>query len=103
MTDDSFGPPCLNAEQLGVLLGMTERMVKDRVARDEFICHWTGGTEENPRGMVFTAEDVTYNRGTLRTSRPTTPTGLSDAKIRKGVAKLRRAQASNNLPRSNAA
>jgi len=100
MIDDSFGPPCLNAEQLGVLLGMTERMVKDRVARDEFICHWTSGTEENPRGMVFTAEDVTYNRGTLRASRPSPASELSEAQIRKGVARLRRSQAS---PRTNAA
>lgn len=104
MSDTRFDNPDLDAAQLGQLLGMTERMVKDRVANGRFICHWIAGTEENPRGMRFTAEEVKYNRDTLRTNRPAlTVAGLTDAKIRKGVARRRKAQGLTNSPQSNAA
>lgn len=103
MSDTRFDNPDLDAAQLGQLLGMTERMVKDRVANGRFICHWIAGTEKNPRGMRFTAAEVEYNRATLRTSRRSLRSELSDAKIRKGVARLRRAQELATSPRSNAA
>jgi hypothetical protein len=92
MTDTAIDAPFLTAAQLGEKFGMTERAVKERVTKKKFICTWTGGTLENPRGMRFSPEDVAYNRSTLRTSRPTLPAGLSEAKIRKGVARLRRSQ-----------
>lgn len=56
--------PDLTAAELGQLMKLTERQVKDRVAKGRFICHWRGGTEKNPRGMFFTPEDVEHNRNT---------------------------------------
>jgi len=89
--DPRFDLPDLTAAQLGELLGLTERQVKDRVAKKWFICTWRGGTEQNPRSMRFTPKDVEHNRS-VGASRPTLPAGLSEAKIRKGVERLRRAQ-----------
>lgn len=92
MTDTRINAPLLTAAQLGEKFGLSERAVKERVTKKQFICTWTGGTIENPRGMRFTAEDIEHNRSTFMASRPATPTGLSKAKIQKGVARLRRAQ-----------
>lgn len=90
MTDDRD----LTAAELGTLMGLTERQVKDRVAKKVFICHWRGGTPQNPRSMRFTPEDVAHNRsvGASRTLKSLATTTRSDAQIRKGVARLRRAQ-----------
>jgi hypothetical protein len=94
MSDPRFNLPDLNAAQMGAVAGLTERQVKDRVAKGQFICHYTGGTPEHPRGMRFTPEQVEYNRN-VNTGRPAMvpqqPTH-SDAQIRKGVARLRRTQ-----------
>ena len=103
MSTSRVGIAYLTAKQLGELLGLTERAVKNRVTDKKFICHWSGGTLEHPRGMRFTAEDVEYNRSTFMASRTAAPAGLSKAKIRKGVAKLRQAQGLTSPPRSNAA
>lgn len=92
MTDTRINAPLLTAAQVGEIFGMTERAVKERVTKKKFICTWTGGTLENPRGMRFTAEDIEHNLRTFMASRPAMPTGLSTAKIRKGIARLRQAQ-----------
>lgn len=93
MSDPRFDLPDLTAEQLGKLMGLTERQVKDRVAKKVFTCHWRGGTDENPRGMRFTPEDVEFNRD-VRTHRPPSlaPAAVSNAKIRQGVARLQRSR-----------
>lgn len=103
MTDTRINVPLLTAAQVGELFGMTERAVKERVTKKQFICTWTGGTLENPRGMRFTAEDIEHNRKTFMASRPAIPTGLSKAKIRKGVARLRQTQGLTPSSRTNAA
>lgn len=104
MSDPRFDLPDLNAAQLGELMGLTETQVKKRVTKKRFVCHWHGGTAEHPRGMYFTPEDVEYNRNTAGTfTAPNRPSGLSDAQIRKGIARLRKAQATTGLQRSNAA
>jgi len=99
MSDSRFDLPDLTAAQLGELMGLTERQVKDRVAKKQFICTWRGGTEAHPRNMRFTPADVEFNRG-VSTRRPARLAGVSEAQIRKGVARLRRAQVSS---RTNAA
>jgi len=91
MTDSRFDEPDLTAAQLGRLMELTERQVKDRVAKKKFICHWRGGTPTNPRNMRFTPEDVAYNRS-VGTAGAALPAGLTEAKIRNGVARLRKAQ-----------
>lgn len=91
MSDPRFDLPDLTAAQLGDLMGLTERQVKDRVARKQFICTWRGGTEKNPRSMRFTPADVEHNRG-VDSRRRVQPAELSEARIRKGVARLRRSQ-----------
>jgi hypothetical protein len=91
MTDTRFDLPDLTAAQLGKLMGLTERAVKNRVTKKQFICTWNGGTPEHPRGMVFTPEDVEYNRR-VRASQTAPTAGLSEAQIRKGVARLRRSR-----------
>jgi hypothetical protein len=104
MSDSQFGTPYLTAAQLGELFGLTERAVKERVTKKQFACHWSGGTLENPRGMRFTPEDVAYNRNTFVASRAASPpAGLSEAQIRRGVARLRRSQGLAAPPRTNAA
>lgn len=103
MTDTRTNAPWLTAAQLGEKWGLTERAVKERVTKKQFICHWTGGTLEHPRGMRFAPEDVEYNRSIFMTSRPATPTGLSKAKIRKGVARLRQAKGLAASSRTDAA
>lgn len=103
MTDTRINVPLLTAAQVGELFGMTERAVKERVTKKQFICTWTGGTLENPRGMRFTAEDIEHNRRTFMASRPAMPTGLSKTQIRKGVARLRKAQSTTGLQRPTAA
>lgn len=93
MSDPRFDLPDLNAEQMGKLTGLTEIQVKKRVTKKRFICHWHGGTAEHPRGMYFTPEDVEYNRNTAGTFPASNrPPAMSDAAIRKGVARLRKAQ-----------
>lgn len=91
--DPRFGLPDLTAAQLGKLMALTERQVKDRVAKEIFVCHWTGGTPEHPRGMRFSPEEVKFNRsvygGDLVTHQPLEP---AEAKVRRGIAKLRRTQ-----------
>lgn len=91
MTDARFDEPDLTAAQLGDLMGLTERQVKDRVAKKRFICTWRGGTPEHPRSMRFTPADVAHNRS-VGAIRPALPAGLTEAKISKGVARLRKAQ-----------
>lgn len=91
--DPRFGLPDLTAAQLGNLMGLTERQVKDRVAKGIFVCHWTGGTPEHPRGMRFSPEEVEFNRNVyLGGSSLQRAHKLSEAKIHKGVARLRRSQ-----------
>lgn len=104
MSDPRFDLPDLNAEQMGVVAGLTERQVKDRVAKGQFVCHWTGGTLKNPRGMRFSPEEVAHNRG-VNTSplANTPPPAFSDAKVRKGVARLSKARAAAESPHSSAA
>jgi hypothetical protein len=92
MTGTRINAPWLTAAQLGEIYGMTERAVRERVTKKQFICHWTGGTLENPRGMRFTAEDIEHNSSIFMASQPAPTGGLSKAKIQKGVARLRRAQ-----------
>lgn len=93
MNDPRFDLPDLNAKQLGELMGLTETQVKKRVTNKRFICHWHGGTPEHPRGMYFTPEDVEYNRNTAGILTPARlAPAMSDAKVRNGVAKLRRTQ-----------
>lgn len=93
MSDPRFDLPDLNAEQMGRLTGLTEVQVKKRVTSKRFKCHWHGGTAQHPRGMYFTPEDVEYNRNVAGAYvRPEPTPVLSDAKIRKGVARLRKAQ-----------
>lgn len=92
MTDIRINAPLLTAAQLGEIFGMTERAVKERVTKKQFICTWTGGTLENPRSMRFGPKDIEHNRKTFMASQPATPTGLSRTKIQNGVARLRRAQ-----------
>lgn len=83
--------PDLTAAGLAKLLGLTERQVKERVARKIFICHWRGGTIEHPRSMRFTPEDITYNRNTGATHPAAHATlDSSTAQIQKGIARLRR-------------
>jgi hypothetical protein len=91
--------PDLTAAELGLLMKLTERQVKNRVAKKVFICHWRGGTEQHPRGMRFTPGDVKHNRsiGASRTQGAATAPVLSAAKIQKGVARLRRAQQTVSL------
>lgn len=91
--DPRFGLPDLTAAQLGELMALTERQVKDRVAKEIFVCHFTGGTSEHPRGMRFSPEEVAFNRNVYASNlaAPRTPEP-AEAKIRKGVAKLRRTQ-----------
>jgi hypothetical protein len=103
MTGTRIDAPWLTAAQLGEQFGLTERAVKERVTKKKFICHWSGGTVEHPRGMRFSPEDIEYNRRTFFASRPAPLSELSEAKIRKGVARLRRAQALTNSPHSTAA
>lgn len=103
MTDTAIDTPFLTAAQLGEMFGLTERAVKERVTKKKFICTWTGGTLENPRGMRFTPEDIEYNRRTFIASRPAPVSGLSEAQIRKGVARLRKSQGFTSSPHSNAA
>lgn len=93
MNDPRFGLPDLTAAQLGELMALTERQVKDRVAKKVFVCHWTGGTSEHPRGMRFSPEEVTFNRGVYGGGLAARQAHeLAEAKVRKGVAKLRRTQ-----------
>lgn len=93
MSDPRFDLPDLNAKQMGELTGLTEAQVKKRVTNKRFICHWHGGTPEHPRGMYFTPKDVEYNRNTAGDfAAAKQATALSDTKIRKGVARLRKAQ-----------
>jgi hypothetical protein len=99
MSDPRLDLPDLTAAQLGKVMNLTERQVKDRVAKKIFVCHWRGGTDEHPRGMRFTPEDVEFNRG-VSARRPARPIGLSEDQIRKGVARLRRSQ---GLSHTNAA
>lgn len=93
MSDPRFDLPDLTAAELGKLMKLTERQVKDRVAKKQFVCHWLGGTEKNPRSMRFTPEEVERNRG-VSTRRPSTPpiTEAQAAKIRKGVERLKRSR-----------
>jgi len=102
MTGQVVGDKDLTAAQLGEVMELTERQVKDRVAKKLFICHWRAGTPANPRSMRFTPEDVAYNRS-VNISRAVIPAGLTEAKIRKGVVRLRKAQGLANSPHSNAA
>lgn len=96
--------PDLTAAELGKLMGLTERQVKNRVGKKVFICHWRGGTEQHPRSMRFTPEDVEYNRGVGASRSVSGPAVvMSDARIRKGVARLRRAQEAAGLANSKAA
>lgn len=88
----------LTAAQLGEALELTERQVKDRVAKGIFICHWRGGTDANPRSMRFTQADVDYNRevgasATVRTVSKRGPASALDPKVRKGVARMLKAGA----------
>lgn len=90
MTDTRLDQPDLTAENLATLMGLTTRQVKDRVAKEIFICHWRG----NRRGMRFTPDDVEYNRS-LGASQQVAghampaPTG----QVHKGIARLRKAGA----------
>lgn len=83
--------PDLTAAELGKLMNLTERQVKDRVAKKVFTCHWRGGTEKNPRSMRFTPDDVEFNRS-VGAGHPAVLPQLSESAIRKGVARLRRSQ-----------
>lgn len=86
--DPRFALPDLTAAELGALMKLTERQVKDRVASGKFVCHWNG----DHRGMRFTPEDVEHNRG-VGASSPSERTARTsaDSKALKGVARLRKA------------
>lgn len=109
MNDHRFNLPNLTAAQLGKVTGLTERQVKDRVAKGQFICHWTGGTPAHPRGMRFTPAEVEHNRnvctrhGAVQITPTATVGPIPDDKARKGVARIRRAHASTGLQRPTAA
>lgn len=103
MSDPRFNLPDLNAKQMGELTGLTEIQVKKRVTSKRFKCHWHGGTAEHPRGMYFTPEDVEYNRNTAGAFVVANRPVMSDAQIRKGVARLRKAESTTGLQRHTAA
>lgn len=90
MNDPRFNEPDLTAEQLGELMGLTVRQVKDRVAKGTFVCHWRG----NHRGMRFTPEDVAHNRGLGASTPAAVATAAKEStQLLKGVARLHKSRA----------